>query len=168
MVRNILPWLGHLFRVRYGLFSSLSPPSPPTPLPSLHFPPLPPSLLPGGRGACVGVIVSATVGIWQRPRFGEPPHAEPHSATGALWGWEVSLSRTTQCPTKAITSPSAFLKGPGSDAGARGPGNPSKTGQCRDHTKPNAPREAGNVFFRRGLSVERIDDVWGGQSFGVF
>lgn len=62
-------------------------------------------------------------------------------------------------PTKAITSPSAFLKGPGSDAGARGPGNPSKTGQCRDHTKPNAPREAGNVFFRRGLSVERIDDV---------
>lgn len=71
-------------------------------------------------------------------------------------------------PTKAITSPSAFLKGPGSDAGARGPGNPSKTGQCRDHTKPNAPREAGNVFFRRGLSVERIDDVWGGQSFGVF
>lgn len=38
----------------------------------------------------------ATVGIWQLLQFGEPPHAELHSASSALWGWEVSVSRTTQ------------------------------------------------------------------------
>lgn len=73
--------------------------------------PCPLSPQPGGvSGPVWEWLWGATAGIWQRPLFGEPPHAESHSAASALWGWEVSLSHTSpMASTKAITSPGAFL-----------------------------------------------------------
>ena len=86
--------------------------------------------------ACVGVIVRDSAGIWQTRRLESSPTLIPIQRSGALWGWEVSLSRALNGSTKLITSLSEFLKGASSNAGARGTRQRSdRTGQGRDHTK---------------------------------
>lgn len=83
-----------------------------------------PSLLPGGiSGPVWEWLWSATVGIWQRPWFGEPPHAEPHSAASALWGWEVSVSHTTQWPPqRRLQAPAHSCRDLGAAQVRGGPG----------------------------------------------
>ncbi len=81
------------------------------------------------------------------PLLGEAPHAvTPIQRSSALWGWEVSLSRALNGSTKLITSPSEFLKGPGSHAGVRETGATlqsysDRANQAgRPHKKQSVPR----------------------------
>lgn len=113
-----------LFGVKCRLFHFCALPSTdahhqhtPSPLPS-------PSPLPGGiSGPVWEWLWGATVGIWQRPWFGEPPHAEPHSAASALWGWEVSVSHTTQWPPqRRLQAPAHSCRDLGAAQVREGPG----------------------------------------------